>query len=193
MSFSMLSLSPCHKVCLPFGSNLSPLSKHVDKMDLSDKDNEANSSLQSHEIYVCTQFNYRNCDDIDHNWATNYPCHWKQELKEHQQCLQTALPNLCWTNKALNNFIFAFDRNMTKWDLTTIDDQLNFPKILEKLTKIQNYSNCTVWSHGTHFMILGPHANVNDATCKCNLLNIVNLQPIAKNQFPTVQEIAKCK
>jgi len=46
-SLSMLSLPPCHKVCLPFGSNLSLLSKQVNKMDLSNKDDETDSPLQS--------------------------------------------------------------------------------------------------------------------------------------------------
>jgi len=60
------------------------LSKHVDKMDLSNEEDEADSPLQAHEIYVCTQFDYRNHNDVNHTWETYYPCHWKQELKEPQ-------------------------------------------------------------------------------------------------------------
>jgi len=83
LSLGTISLPLHHKVHLPFGSNLSPLNKCVDKMDLSNEEDDANSPLQAHKIYVCTQFDYRNCDGIYHTWAMSYPCHWKQKLKKH--------------------------------------------------------------------------------------------------------------
>jgi len=197
LSHSMLSLPPWLKICLPFGSNLSPLTKHVDKMQMCWQDGSIQHqqwgwyTTPATQIYVCTQFDYRNHNDIDHIWATTYPCHWTPELKEHQCHLQTALQNPFWTNKVLKDFFSAFDRDMTKWDLTINDQPEHFPKILKKLTKIQNDSNHNAWSCGIHFTILGPCTSVNDATHKFNLLNIVNLQTIAKNQFSTVKELAK--